>query len=102
MNEEQVPSQESIFSEGTREYYADQIRKDSVKALVFGILSIFCCPPIFAYFGYTSAEEALTNIAVYEVEQSRKGMAVAGKVLCIAGIVLWVVGIILRIAVAVT
>lgn len=50
-----LEAEESIFSSGTREYYAEKIRKDATKALIFGLLSIFCCPPIFAYFGYNAA-----------------------------------------------
>lgn len=91
------PQDDSVFSAGTRDHYAGEIRKGSTKALVFGILSIFCCPPIFAYLAYTTAEEVLTNIAVYQVEEGRKGMAQIGKVLAIVGIVLWVIGLILRV-----
>jgi hypothetical protein len=92
------PPDDSMFSSGTREYYAEAIRKGSTKALVYGILCIFCCPPIFGYFAYTTAEEVLTNIAIYQVEENRKGMAQAGKILAIIGIVLWVIGVIARIA----
>lgn len=94
------PEANALHSQGTLEYYAAEIRSGSTKALVFGILSIFCCPPIFAYLAYTTADEVITNIAVYEVEEGRRGMAQTGKVLAIIGIVLWVVGIILRIIVA--
>jgi hypothetical protein len=90
------PDDDSMFSSGTREYYAGEIRKGSTKALVFGILSIFCCPPIFAYLAWTTAEEVLTQIAMYEVEENRKGLAQAGKVLAVVGIVLWVLGTIVR------
>lgn len=92
------PPDDSIFSSGTRDYYAAEIRKGANKALVFGILSIFCCPPIFAYLGYTTAQEVLTNIDIYEVEENRRGLAQAGKVLSIVGVVLWVVGTIARFA----
>ncbi len=90
------PDDESIFSSGTREYYAEEVRKGSVKALIFGILSIFCCPPIFAYFGISTAQEVIANIELYQVEEGRKGMAVAGKILSIIGIVLWVIGLFIR------
>jgi len=92
------PRDESIFSAGTREYYSGEVRKEAMKALVFGLLSIFCCPPIFAYLGYTKAQEVLANIDIYEVEESKRGLAQAAKVLSIAGIVLWVIGVIVRIA----
>ena len=96
------PEENSLHSQGTREYYAGEIRSGSTKALVYGILSIFCCPPIFAYLAYTTAEEVITNIAVYEVEEGRRGMAQVGKVLGIVGVVLWVIGTILRIFMAAT
>jgi hypothetical protein len=92
------PPEDSIFSSGTRQYYAEEIRKGATKALIFGILSIFCCPPIFAYLGYTTAQEVLTNIEIYQVEENKKGLAQAGKVLSIVGVALWVLGVIVRIA----
>jgi len=92
------PDDGSVFSSGTREYYAAEIRRNSTKALVFGILSIFCCPPIFAYYAFTTAQEVIANIETYEVEENRKGLAQAAKVLSIVGIVLWVIGLIIRIA----
>jgi hypothetical protein len=92
------PQDDSMFSSGTREFYAKEIRSGATKALVFGLLSIFCCPPIFGYYAYTTAQEVLVNIDVYEVEESKKGMAQAGKILAIVGIVFWVIGIVFRIA----
>ena len=92
------PPEDSIFSSGTREYYAEEIRKGATKALVFGILSIVCCPPIFAYFGYSTAQDDLTNIEIYQVEENKRGLAQAGKVLSIIGVVLWAVGLIARLA----
>lgn len=93
------PQEDSIFSQGTREYYADEIRKGATKALVFGILSIFCCPPIFAYLGYTTAQEVLANIDIYQIEEGKRGLAQTGKILSIVGVVLWVVGTIARLAI---
>ena len=90
--------EDSIFSQGTRDYYADEIRKGANKALIFGILSIFCCPPIFAYLGFTTAQEVLSNIDIYQVEQNKKGLAQAGKILSIVGVVLWIIGICIRLA----
>ena len=92
------PPEDSIFSSGTREYYAAEIRKGATKALVFGILSVFCCPPIFAYFGYSTAQEVLANIDLYQVEENKKGLAQAAKVLSIAGVALWVLGLVLRLS----
>jgi hypothetical protein len=91
------PPDDSVFGGSTRDHYAEQIRKGANKALVYGILSIFCCPPIFAYLGYTTADEVITNIEIYQVEEGKRGLAQAGKVLSIVGIVLWVVGLIARV-----
>jgi hypothetical protein len=92
------PEDDSMFSAGTREYYSEKVRKDSLKALAFGVLSIFCCPPIFAYFAFNTAQEVITNIEVYEVGEGSRGLAQAAKVLAIVGVVLWVIGLILRVA----
>ncbi|HRH44596.1 MAG TPA: hypothetical protein PKY82_23370 [Pyrinomonadaceae bacterium] len=94
------PEENSMFSDSTRQFYAEEIRKNANKALTFGILSIFCCPPIFAYIAYTSAQEALVNIDIYETGHNHRGKAQAGKILAIIGIVLFAVGIILRILAA--
>lgn len=94
------PDESSIFSDGTRQFYAEEIKKSANKSILFGILCIFCCPPIFAYIAYTSAQEALLNIDLYEVGENYKGTAKAGKVLAIIGIVLFAVGIILRLLAA--
>ena len=94
------PDDGSMFSAGTREHYAKEIRNESTKAVVFGILSIFCCPPIFAYLAFNKAQEVITNIEIYEVEEGRRGMATAAKVLAIVGITLWVLSVIIRIAAA--
>lgn len=91
------PQEDSMFSQGTREYYAEEIRKGATKSLVFGILSIFCCPPLFAYLGYTTAQEVLSNIDIYEVEASKKGLAQAGKILSVFGIIIWTISLFLKI-----
>jgi hypothetical protein len=91
------PPDDSIFSSGTRAYYADEISKGATKALIFGILSILCCPPIFAYLGYTTAQEVMANIDVYQIGEEKRGLAQAGKVLSIIGVVLWVLGLIVRV-----
>lgn len=95
------PQENSMFNDGTRQFYGQKIRSDTNKALVFGILSLFCCGIIFGWLGYNAANEALTNIDVYEVEQDKKGTAQVAKVLSIIGMVLWIIVILLRIFVAV-
>ncbi len=88
---------DSLYSQGTLEYYEKEISTGAVKSLVFGILSIGCCPPLFAYLGYTTAQEVLTNIDIYEVGEGKRGLAQIGKILSIAGVILWIIGIILRV-----
>jgi len=92
------PDDGSMFSSGTREYYAEEIKRESTKALIFGALSIFCCPPVFAYLAFTKAQEVIANIDIYEVEDGRRGMATAAKVLAVVGIVVWIVSFIVRLA----
>lgn len=86
-----------MFSPQTREFYAGQIRKDSVKALVLSLVGFVCCPPVLAYFAWNTAQEVIMNIDLYQVEEGRKGMAQAAKVLAIVSIALWVLGVIARI-----
>jgi len=91
------PPDDSIFSSGTREYYAEEIRKGATKALVFGILSILCCPPIFAYLGYTTAQDVIANIEIYQIGEDKRGLAQTGKILSIIGVGLWVLALVGRV-----
>jgi len=93
-----LPPEDSIFSKGTREYYAQEISKGATKSFVFGILSILCCPPIFAYLGYTTAQEVIANIDIYQIAEDKRGMAQAGKVLSLIGVALWILALIARIS----
>ena len=47
---------------------------------------------------YTTAEEVITNIDLYQVEEGKRSLAQIGKALAIAGVVLWVIGVIFRVA----
>ncbi|MEZ5423205.1 MAG: hypothetical protein R2682_08950 [Pyrinomonadaceae bacterium] len=91
------PQDNSMFSPQTREFYAGQIRKDSVKALVLSLVGFVCCPPVLAYFAWNTAQEVIMNIDLYQVEEGRKGLAQAAKILAIASIIFWVFGVIVRI-----
>ena len=92
------PENDSMFSSGTREFYAEKIKTEANKALVCGILSLLCCPPVFAFLAINSANEALSDIDLYDVSHDRRGLAQAGKILAAVGIVVWVVGLIFRIS----
>ncbi|KXK04223.1 MAG: hypothetical protein UZ17_ACD001000918 [Acidobacteria bacterium OLB17] len=91
-----------MFSTQTREFYAESIKKDSVKALLLSLIGFVCCPPVFAYFAWNTAQEVLVNIDVYEVEEGRRGMAQAAKVLAVASIILWVIAVIIRVLSAIS
>lgn len=91
------PQEDSIFSQSTRDHYANEVRKGATKALVFGILSLFCCPLIFGILGYTTANEVLNNIDVYQVEEGKRAMVQVAKVLSIIGMVIWGISLVLRI-----
>jgi hypothetical protein len=95
------PDDGSIFSAGTREYYAQEIGKKAMNSLILGIISIFCCGIIFGILGLNAANEALTNIEIYDVAHDKKGLATAGKVISIIGLVFWGVGIVIRIILAI-
>src|SRR4051812_47447765 len=95
------PDDGSIFSSGTREYYAQEAGKKATQSLIFGILSIFCCGLIFGILGLNAANDALSNIATYDVAHDKKGLATAGKIISIVGLVLWVIGVIIRILLAI-
>lgn len=90
-----------MFSSTTRERYAQEIGKKANQSLIFGILSLFCCGLIFGFLGLSAANDALNNIATYDVAHDKKGIATAGKVVSIVGIVLWIVGIIVRVLIAI-
>jgi len=95
------PDDGSIYSAGTREYYAKEIGRKAMNSLILGIISLFCCGIIFGIIGLNAANEALTNIEIYDVAHDKKALATAGKVISIIGIVLWGLGIIVRILIAV-
>ncbi len=95
------PQEESMFGPGTREYYAQEIGKKATQSLIFGLLSLFCCGLIFGFIGLNAANEAISNIEIYDVAHDKKGLATAGKILSIIGLVLWIVSIIIRILIAI-
>ncbi|UWV47111.1 DUF4190 domain-containing protein [Acetivibrio thermocellus] len=70
---------------GRSNYYSAESDNAGIQALVFGILSIFCCSIIFG------------PLAIVKSNESDSTMAKAGRILGIIGLVLWVLGIILRV-----
>ncbi|RYG34758.1 hypothetical protein EON81_14675 [bacterium] len=70
-----------------RQGFADA-SKDMNQGWIFGVLSIFCCPIIFAYFGLQAAKRA----------EEKGANATGPKVLCYLGIGLWILNVIFRLA----
>lgn len=95
------PQDDSIFSSGTRDHYAQEISKKATQSLIFGILSLFCCGIIFGILGYNAGNEAINNIEIYDVAHDKRGIAQAGKIISIIGLVLWGLSIIVRILLAI-
>lgn len=61
-------------------YRTTEEDKAGVEALVFGILSFFCCPLVFG------------PLAISRGNESRSAMGTAGKILGIVGICIWALG----------
>lgn len=92
------PPEDSIFSSGTREFYAKEARASARNSLIFGILSLFCCGIIFGFLGYSSGTDAINTIDAYDIGHEKRGLAQVGRMLSIIGFVLWLAMIVLSIA----
>lgn len=79
---------------------AASVAADAKQALILSIVGLFCFGFIFGYLAFRKANEALETIAIYDVAQEKKSLAMTAKVLSIIDIVAWIVGIIARIALA--
>ena len=77
---------------------AQQTAPGAVPALVWGIVSLFCCGIITGWVAISYANRAHTAIAM-NPNLGGKGMATAGKIMGIIAIVLGVLGILLQILV---
>jgi hypothetical protein len=92
------PEEDHVFSFGTREYHAEEIRLRARNAFMFGVLSLMCCGPIFGVLGYLAGNDAVSLIDTYQVEQEKRGLAHAGRVLSMIGLLLWIGTFVLMIA----
>jgi hypothetical protein len=79
---------------------AASVAADAKQALILSIVGLFCFGFIFGYLAFRKANEALETIAIYDVAQEKKSLAMTAKVLSIIDIVAWIVGLIARIALA--
>jgi hypothetical protein len=76
---------------------AASVASDANTALVLSIVGLFCCGFIFGFLAFRKANEALETIAIYEVAQEKRGIAVAAKIISIIDIVGWIIALIARI-----
>ncbi len=64
------------------------------RILVFGILSLFCCAPIFGTLAIIQGNQAMASGAL---EESDRNLANIGKILGIVGLALFVVAMIVNV-----
>ena len=64
--------------------------------LIFGILSLICCPIIFGVLALIMGQADLKEMDAGRMDPSGRGMTKAGVILGIVGLVLGVVGTILN------
>jgi len=77
---------------------AAAVASDAKNALILSIVGLFCFGFIFGYLAFRKANEALETIAIYEVAQDKRSLAMTAKILGILDIVAWIVGLIARFA----
>jgi hypothetical protein len=77
---------------------AAAVASDATNALVLSIVGLFCCGFIFGFLAFRKANEALETIAIYEVAQDKRGIAMAAKIIGIIDIVGWIIALFARIA----
>ena len=77
---------------------AAEVASDAKNALILAIVGLFCFGFILGILAYRKANDALENIAIYEVAQEKKGIATAAKILGILDIVFWALALVARIA----
>jgi hypothetical protein len=72
-----------------------------VMILVFGILSLFCCPLIFGSLAISFANTDLAKMDDGTMDDSGAGLTKAGRVIGIVGLILWACWMVLRVVLAV-
>jgi uncharacterized membrane protein len=79
---------------------AAEVSSDAKTALIMSIVGLFCFGFIFGFLAYRKANQALENIAIYEVAQNKRGMAMVAKILGILDIIGWIIALVARIMAA--
>jgi hypothetical protein len=74
------------------------VASDARTALILSIVGLFCFGFIFGFLAYRRANEALETIAIYQVAEEKRGIAMTAKVLSIIDIVGWIIALLARIA----
>jgi 4-amino-4-deoxy-L-arabinose transferase-like glycosyltransferase len=67
-----------------------------VMILVFGILSLVCCPLIFGLLAIFMGQADLKEMDAGRMDPSGRGMTKAGVIIGIVGLVLWVIWMVLQ------
>jgi hypothetical protein len=77
---------------------AAAVASDARTALILSIVGLFCFGFILGFLAFRKANEALETIAIYEVAQEKRSLAMTAKVLSILDIVGWIVALVARFA----
>jgi hypothetical protein len=88
----------SMYSNEVLAAKAASVASDAKNALIMSIIGLFCFGFILGILAYRKANEALETIAIYEVAQEKRSIAMTAKILGIVDIVCWVLVIVARIA----
>ena len=77
---------------------AASVAAEARTALILSVVGLFCFGFIFGFLAYRKANEALETIAIYEVAQEKRSLAMTAKVIGIIDIVGWIIALVARIA----
>jgi hypothetical protein len=77
---------------------AAAVASEAKTALILSIVGLFCFGFILGFLAFRKANEALETIAIYEVAQDKRSLAMTAKVLSIIDIVGWIVALVARFA----
>ena len=75
---------------------AAAVASDAKTALILSIVGLFCFGFIFGFLAFRKANEALETIALYEVAQDKRGIALTAKILSIVDIIGWIVALLAK------
>lgn len=75
---------------------AAYVASETKTALILSIVGLFCAGFILGFLAFRKANDVLETIAIYDVAQEKKSLALTAKVLGIVDIVGWIIVIIAR------